>query len=352
MFAKLGRLLVMHGPLQAALVQDLPLQRDLLRFLLRLVVPPAGAPETMTWVGDVEAACHIVCSPGLTPAFREHAGSPQGLRTLQAALRLLQQPLPELFASQQADAEQLEEAQHAVSKHTARVALFATLACAALEGSAGEQRATAVACLMAEGQQAAAAAVRGWRALLNAPGSEVQQVERDLGPALGAVIRAAFAVDTGLFQGRRGLQAAHSGLYGNLSLVWQLLQLDREGAERGAQRPVHGPAPEGAAAMITACTLRLAFVVAEASCATATTKASAASATTAGGLAVAEHLHLVWQAHTAACCLVRSMSGQPAANATRQMMLMNACSLVCQLLRAASNLVQQCTNGLDTDTQR
>ncbi len=339
--AMLGRLLLAHQPLQASLEQDLPLQRQLLRPLLRVAVPPAGQPETITWDGDCEDASQVLCSPGLAPALREQSGSPQGLRTLQAALRLLQQPLPD--ASQQADAEQLEEAQHAVSKHTARLQLFATLVCAALQGSASQQRDATVACLWAEGQAAAVAAVRGWRALLDAPGLELQHLSDHLGAALGAVVRSAFAVDTSLFRGRRGLRAALSGTSASVCLVWQLLQLSLPAAAGGPRHADMLPSAEAVASALCAVTLGLGHAVEQCS------KAVAAAA---DGSDLMEQLRLVWQEHAAACCLMRSMAGQPADDAAHMMMLLNACNLACQLLGAAVFLADACSNGAEADVQR
>lgn len=335
----LGRLLLGHEPLQAVLERDLPLQRQLLRQMLKVVLPSPGAPETLTWVGDVEDATHILCCAGMELALLEHVSSPQGLRTMQAAARLLQQPLPDLAAGPPAAAERLAEAQHAVSKHTARLQLLETMLEAELRQPASPERAAIAACLLAEGQQAAVASVAAWRVLLRAPCDAAQCTM--LVPVCRAIAVSSLAVSPDLLQGRRGLQAALSGLHSTLCLVWQLGQLGGEAAAHGLQLEQLIRIARGAATGMYPLDLALTVAIEQAS--------EAGAAFNSGGLSTAEQLRMAWQALTAFCCV---LSGMPDETIPQQSQLFGYGNLLAMLLRAAANLAQQCPSSAQADAQR
>lgn len=337
--AMLGRLLFAHAPLQAALEQDLPLQRQLLRPLLRLLFPPPDAPETLTWVGDAKDGTQMLCSPCMGPAVQEHIASPEGLRTLQAAARVLQQPLPSLGATLTVGDEQLEDVHEAVSKHTARLLAFASLLGAAMEQPASSQRASIAACLMAEGQAAAAAAARSWRALLAVPGVDSVSVGPEILATCRAIARAGMAVEPELLHGRRGLQAAHSGLHSTLCFLWQLDQLCKQAAEGGPELAGVAAICRGATAALFPLSLALAVAVEEAS-------DSEAASSSPGP---AEQLRLVWQAHAACSCLLQAM---PEDSFPQRASLLNFRNLLSMLLRAAVNLAQRCPSDAQAEAQR
>lgn len=62
----LSRPVCFHTELQQALAKDLPLQRRLLRPMLRLLFPPAaGSPEFLNWQGDVEDGSLMLACDGM-----------------------------------------------------------------------------------------------------------------------------------------------------------------------------------------------------------------------------------------------------------------------------------------------